>query len=150
MRRQIRQSNQPLRHQRAVKAGHVGHKRGIGNRWQPVYSRHNGRTIRQLRHPFRADKTGRFDIGKTAFRQKIDQGNFGCGGNGNRFILQPVTRTHLKNTNAVLGHFDFPFGYGMRLRLTWQSNNQRPIGAAIFGARFKPPSCLTHHRSIIP
>jgi len=36
--------------------------------------------------------------------------------------------------NAVLGHFDFPFGYGVRLRLTYLSNNQRPIGGAIFGA----------------
>jgi len=87
-----------------------------------------------LRHSFLTDKTSRFDISETAFRQKIDQGDSDGGENGNRFILQPVTRTHLKNTNAVLGHFDFPFGYGVRLRLTWRSNNQRPIGAAIFGA----------------
>src|SRR5690606_27394016 len=59
--------------------------------------------IGQLRHPFRADETGRLDRAQARARQAIDQLDLGCRRDDCLFVLQAVARTHLDDAHAS-GH----------------------------------------------
>ena len=61
--------------------------------------------IGHLRHPFRADKRGGFDLGKITFRQQVNETDFFRGGDGRLFDLHAFARAEFVNSDFFwIGH----------------------------------------------
>src|SRR6185437_13183517 len=88
----------------AVVAKHVGHQRGIVDAGLATDAGVDFFGIGELRHPLRADETGRFDGFQPAGGKPVDQFDLGRGGDDRLLVLQAVAGADFDDADMVGKH----------------------------------------------